>query len=135
MMQAIIHSVAIVGLTQDPDRLGLGPGDTLTLAADPDGEISVIVQARPALLRALRRSRPILLGHLGPTARGLVAPILAHGAQMRVRIVNATSRQLGGPDIRLSVWADTDALNAGTDPTSGPTQRRIFSKSRIRDKI
>ncbi|TCP21814.1 hypothetical protein [Rhodovulum adriaticum] len=109
MMQAIIHSVAVVGLTDDPDRLGLGPGDPLALSPETEGGIAVMAHARPAgPLGRLRRARWITLGHLGPTARGLVAPILTRGGHLRVRVVNATSARLGGPEIRLSVWADAD---------------------------
>lgn len=112
MLQAIIHSVAVVGLSADPDRLGLGPGDPLALRAEEEGTIAVMARTRPAPLRALRRPRWVRLGQLGPTARGLVAPLLQNGAPLRVRVVNATSARLGGPEIRLSVWADTGSMSA-----------------------
>ncbi|TCP62306.1 hypothetical protein EV663_102150 [Rhodovulum bhavnagarense] len=128
MMQVIIHSVAVVGLTGDPDRLGLGPGDPLRLQTETDGKIAVLARARPVPFRAFRRPRWVRLGHLGPTATGLVAPILGRGDQPRVRIVNVTSTRLGGPDIRLSVWAHTEP------PQPAAPTPRIFSKSRIRER-
>jgi hypothetical protein len=90
------------------------------------------------ILGLIPRHRTGLLGHLGPVAEEIVAPSLAHGDALRVRIIDLTPEHLAngyGPEVYISVWGDPRHLNpaleaAGLLPDVSdtlPTARRLTS--------
>jgi hypothetical protein len=71
-------------------------------------------------LGLIPRQRPAHLGHLGPLAEEIVAPSLAHGDPLRVRIIDLVPEHLSNgypPEVYISVWGDPRHLNPVLEAT------------------
>jgi hypothetical protein len=134
----LIHKAPVEGLAVHVARTGLSIGDSAWLERLSDGRIGVFAQVRRPILGLIPRHRPALLGHLGPIAEEIVAPSLAHGDPLRVRIIDLTPEHLANgypPEIYISVWGDPRHLHpvleaAGlipeaADPEPSPPPRRL----------
>jgi hypothetical protein len=116
----LIHKAPVEGLTVHVARTRLAIGDRAWLDRQPDGKIGVFAEVRHLLLGVFPRKRPALLGHLGPVAEEIVAPSLAHGDQLRVRIIDLVPEHLSNgypPEVYISVWGDPRHLNPVLEAT------------------
>jgi hypothetical protein len=105
----LIHKAPIESLLVHVARSGLVIGDAAWFDRLADGRIGVFAQAKQLILWVVPRRSPRLLGHLGPIAEEIVAPSLAHGDDLRVRIVALVPEHLAHghpPEIHISVWGD-----------------------------
>lgn len=105
----LIHKAPVEGLTVHVARTRLSIGDTAWLDRLSDGRVGVFARVRQPFLGLIPRHRPALLGHLGPLAEEIVSPSLAHGDDLRVRIIDLTPEHLANgfpPEVYISVWGD-----------------------------
>ena len=110
----LIHKAPVEGLTIHVARARLAIGDPAWLDRLPDGRVGVFAAVCQRLLGLLPRQRPALLGHLGPLAEEIVAPSLAHGDPLRVRIIDLVPEHLANgypPEVYISVWGDPRHLH------------------------
>jgi hypothetical protein len=131
----LIHKAPVEGLLIHVARSRIGIGDAAWLDRLTDGRIGVFVELRQPLFGLIPRRRPGLLGHLGPMAEEIVAPSLAHGDALRVRIIDLVPEHLANgypPEVYVSVWGDPRHLHpvleaAGLllDPEPAPPPRRL----------
>lgn len=105
----LIHKAPVEGLTVHVARTGLSIRDTAWLDRLSDGRIGVFARIRQPFLGLIPHHRTALLGHLGPLAEEIVAPSLAHGDDLRVRIIDLMPEHLSNgfpPEVCISVWGD-----------------------------
>ncbi len=105
----LIHKAPVEGLVIHVARTALAIGDTAWLDRLPDGRIGVFARLSQPILGLIPRLRPGLMGHLGPMAEEIVAPSLAHGDALRVRIIDLVPEHLANgfpPEVYISVWGD-----------------------------
>ena len=105
----LLHKAPVEGLTIHVARTGLSIGDAARLDRLEDGKVGVFARLRRPILGLIRRRREGLIGHLGPMAEEIVAPSLAHGDDLRVRIIDLTPEHLSNgypPEVYISVWGD-----------------------------
>lgn len=105
----LIHKAPVEDLVIHVARTGLSIGDTAWLDRTSTGRIGVFAQLRQPILGFIPRVRPGLVGHLGPLAEELVSPSLAHGDDLRVRIIDLVPEHLANghpPEVYVSVWGD-----------------------------
>jgi hypothetical protein len=110
----LIHKAPVEELKVHVARTGLSIGDSASLDRLTDGRIGVFALARQPILGIIPRQRTTLLGHLGPVAEEIVAPSLAHGDALRVRIIDLVPEHLANgypPEIYISVWGDPRHLS------------------------
>jgi hypothetical protein len=134
----LIHKAPVEGLTIHVARTRMAIGDPASLDRLPDGKVGVFAEVRQMLFGLLPRQRLTLLGHLGPLAEEIVAPSLAHGDPLRVRIIDLVPEHLSNgfpPEVYISVWGDPRHLNPVlqatglvADPEPPPARRptRLF---------
>lgn len=105
----LIHKAPVEGLVIHVARTGLAIGDTAWLDRLTDGRVGVFARLSQPILGIIPRTRPGVIGHLGPMAEEIVAPSLAHGDALRVRIIDLVPEHLsnGFPaEVYISVWGD-----------------------------
>lgn len=105
----LIHKAPVEGLTIHVARTGLSIGDSAWLERLSDGRIGVFARLRKPILGLIPHHRDGLVGHLGPVAEEIIAPSLAHGDDLRVRIIDLTPEHLANgypPEVYISVWGD-----------------------------
>ena len=110
----LIHKAPVEGIVVHVARTGLSIGDHAWLDRMTDGRIGVFATVRKPLFGVIPRHRPALLGHLGPVAEEIVAPSLAHGDALRVRIIDLVPEHLSNgfpPEVYISVWGDPRHLS------------------------
>jgi hypothetical protein len=116
----LIHKAPVEGLTVHVARTRLAIGDPAWLDRLADGKVGVFAEVRQMVLGLFPRQRPSLLGHLGPLAEEIVAPSLAHGDPLRVRIIDLVPEHLANgfpPEVYISVWGDPRHLNPVLEAT------------------
>jgi hypothetical protein len=116
----LIHKAPVEGLTIHVARTRLAIGDHAWLDRLPDGKVGVFAEVRTMFLGLIPRQRPALLGHLGPLAEEIVAPSLAHGDPLRVRIIDLVPEHLSNgfpPEVYISVWGDPRHLTPVLEAT------------------
>lgn len=105
----LIHKAPVEGLAVHVARTRLAIGDAAWLDRLSDGRVGVFAEVRRLVFGLFPSQRPTLLGHLGPLAEEIVAPSLAHGDNLRVRIIDLTPEHLANgypPEVYISVWGD-----------------------------
>jgi hypothetical protein len=105
----LIHKAPVEELVIHVARTGLSIGDTAWLDRTSEGRVGVYAQLRQPILGFIPRLRPGLVGHLGPLAEEIVSPSLAHGDDLRVRIIDLVPEHLANgypPEVYISVWGD-----------------------------
>ena len=105
----LIHKAPVEELAIHVARTGLSIGDPAWLDRLSDGRIGVFARLRKPLLGVIPHHREGLVGHLGPAAEEIIAPSLAHGDDLRVRIIDLTPEHLANgypPEVYISVWGD-----------------------------
>lgn len=105
----LIHKAPVEGLAIHVARAGLAIGDQARLDRLSDGRIGVFARLRKPILGLLPHHKEGLVGHLGPVAEEILAPSLAHGDDLRVRIIDLTPEHLSNgypPEVYISVWGD-----------------------------
>lgn len=110
----LIHKAPVEGLMIHVARTRLSIGDAASLDRLSDGRIGVFARLSLPILGLIPRHRTGLLGHLGPVAEEIVAPSLAHGDPLRVRIIDLVPEHLAngyGPEVYISVWGDPRHLS------------------------
>lgn len=106
-LRPLIHKAQVLGLQINVGRAGLCLGDTAQAVSLEDGSIGVMARIRSPLLGVFPRQRDMVLGRLGPAASRILAPELAQGRPLRLRIVGLTPEHLAGPDgaeVHISAW-------------------------------
>jgi hypothetical protein len=110
----LIHKAPVEDLVIHVARTGLAIGDTAWLERLSDGKVGVFARLRQPLLGIFPWHRSGLIGCLGPVAEEIVAPSLAHGDDLRVRIIDLTPEHLANgypPEVYISVWGDPRHLH------------------------
>jgi len=105
----LIHKAPVEGLQIHVARTGLAIGNTAWLDRLTNGRIGVFARLSRPIFGIVPRMRPGLVGHLGPMAEEIVAPSLAHGDALRVRIIDIVPEHLSNgfpPEVYISVWGD-----------------------------
>ena len=105
----LIHKAPVEGLAIHVARTGLSIGDAAWLDRLSDGRIGVFARLKKPILGLIPHHREGLVGHLGPVAEEIIAPSLAHGDDLRVRIIDLTPEHLANgypPEVYISVWGD-----------------------------
>lgn len=108
-LQPLIHKAQLLGLRVHVGRAGLCLGDAARALPLEDGTVGVEADVRRPLLGLLPRRRAVILGHLGPAASRILAPSIAEGRPLRLRIVGLTPEHLAGPqgpEVHVSVWGE-----------------------------
>jgi len=111
---ALIRKTRVEGIAVHVNRAGLAIGDVAWLEPLSDGRIGVFAQINRRFLGLITRWRPGFLGHLDPLAEEIVAPSLAHGDRLRVRIIDLVPEHLAHgnpPEVHISVWGDPRHLH------------------------
>jgi hypothetical protein len=131
----LIHKAPVEGLTLHVARTGLAIGDPAWIERLADGRVGVFASVRRLVCGLIPRRGPALLGHLGPLAEEIVAPSLAHGDPLRVRIIDLVPEHLSNgfpPEVYISVWGDPrhlfpvlEAAGLPADPAPSAPKRRI----------
>jgi hypothetical protein len=110
----LIHKAPVEELVIHVARTGLAIGDTAWLDRVSDGRIGVFARLRQPILGIIPRQRVGLIGHLGPVAAEIITPSLAHGDDLRVRIIDLVPEHLSNgfpPEVYISVWGDPRHLH------------------------
>lgn len=105
----LIHKAPVEGIRIHVARTGLGIGDPATLERMSDGRVGVVARLKKPILGLIPRHREGVIGHLGPLAEEIIAPSLAHGDALRVRIIDLVPEHLANgfpPEVYISVWGD-----------------------------
>lgn len=105
----LIHKAPVEGLEIHVARAGLAIGDQARLDRLSDGRIGVFARLNKPILGLIPHHREGLVGHLGPVAEEIISPSLAHGDDLRVRIIDLTPEHLANgypPEVYISVWGD-----------------------------
>ena len=105
----ILPKTPIFGLRCHVGRSGLCIGDSAELSLSETGEVEITARIRRPILGLLPVQRDTCLGNLGPVVARILAPALALGHPLRVRIVGITPEHLSGPrgpEVHVSVWGD-----------------------------
>ena len=105
----ILAKTPVLGLAVHVGRSGLCIGDRAELSLTAEGQVSISANVRCRYLGLVPYHRDARLGHLGPVVARILAPTLAKGYPLRVRIVGITPEHLcgaTGPEIHVSVWGD-----------------------------
>lgn len=133
----LIHKAPVEGLQVHVARAGIAIGDTAWLDRLTDGRVGVFASLRQPIFGLIPRQRPGLVGHLGPVAEEIVAPSLAHGDALRVRIIDLVPEHLSNgfpPEVYISVWGDPrhmqpilQAAGLADDPADPPPPGRFAS--------
>lgn len=132
---ALIRKTQVAGIAVRVNRAGLSIGDVAWLAPLADGRIGVFARVNQRLLGIFSRWRPGFLGHLDQSAEEIVAPSLAHGDALRVRIINLVPEHLAHgnpPEVHISVWGNPRHLRPVPQPpvaapVKGTPRRRLSS--------
>ncbi|MBL9048785.1 MAG: hypothetical protein JNK19_01570 [Tabrizicola sp.] len=138
----LIHKAPVEGLTIHVARTGLAIGDSARLDRLSDGRIGVFARLRKPILGLIPHHREGLVGHLGPVAEEIIAPSLAHGDDLRVRIIDLTPEHLANgypPEVYISVWGDPRhlqpilaAVGLPASPPEGPKPKAPKGLSGLR---
>jgi hypothetical protein len=110
----LIHKAPVEGILVHVARARLSIGDPAAIDRLPDGRIGVYATVRKPILGFIPRRKMVLIGHLGPSLDPILAPSLAHGDALRIRIIDLTPEHLANgnpPEIYISVWGDPRHLN------------------------
>lgn len=105
----LIHKAPVEGIRIHVARTGLGIGDPATLERMSDGRVGVLARLKQPILGLIPHHREGVIGHLGPMAEEIIAPSLAHGDALRVRIIDLIPEHLANgfpPEVYISVWGD-----------------------------
>ena len=105
----LIHKAPVEGLAIHVARTGLAIGDQARLDRLSDGRIGVFARLRKPILGLIPHHREGPAGHLGPGAAATISPSLAHGDDLRVRIIDLTPEHLANgypPEVYIAVWGD-----------------------------
>lgn len=108
-LEPILPQVPVEGIAVHIGRAGLCMGDEAQAQLLPDGLVGIFARVKRPLLGLIPARRPTYLGHLGPVAAQVLAPALAGGVALRLRVVVLTPEHLatsGPPEIFVSVWGD-----------------------------
>ena len=132
---ALIRKTEVAGIAVHVTRTGLSIGDVAWLAPLTDGRIGVFAKINRRILGIIPRRKPGFLGHLGPAAESIIAPSIAHGDQLRVRIIDLVPEHLANgnpPEIHISIWGNPRHLQpvvrlASTASNPQGTARRLPS--------
>jgi hypothetical protein len=133
----LIHKAPVEGIAIHVARTGLSIGDPAWLDRLSDGRIGVFANVRKPFLGLIPRHRPACLGHLGPVAEEIIAPSLAHGDDLRVRIIDLTPEHLSNgypPEVYISVWGDPRHLQpllAAVELPPAPPEPKLKAPGRI----
>jgi hypothetical protein len=133
----LIHKAPVEGLAIHVARTGLAIGDRARLDRLSDGRIGVFAQLRTPILGLIRRHREGLVGHLGPVAEEIIAPSLASGDDLRVRIIDLVPEHLANgypPEVYISVWGDPRHLQpvlAAVDLPAAPEPAKPRAPGRL----
>lgn len=112
-LEPILPQVPVEGIAVHIGRAGLCMGDEAQAVLLPDGRVGIFARTRRPWLGLIPMRRPTYLGHLGPVAAQVLAPALAEGVGLRLRVVVLTPEHLatsGPPEIFVSVWGDPRQL-------------------------
>ncbi len=133
----LIHKAPVEGLQIHVARTRLAIGDMAFLDRLSDGRVGVYARVRHMILGIFPRHHTALIGHLGPVAEEIVAPSLAHGDDLRVRIIDLTPEHLANgfpPEVYISVWGDPrhlapvlEAAGLLVDPAPPPAPPKRLS--------
>lgn len=105
----LIHKAPVEGLAIHVARTGLAIGDSAWLNRLSDGRIGVFARLKKPILGVIPHHKDGLVGHLGPVAEEIISPSLAHGDDLRVRIIDLMPEHLANgypPEVYISVWGD-----------------------------
>jgi hypothetical protein len=133
----LIHKAPVEGLAIHVARTGLAIGDMAWLDRLSDGRIGVYARLKKPLFGVIPRHREGLVGHLGPVAEEIIAPSLAHGDDLRVRIIDLTPEHLANgypPEVYISIWGDPRHLQpalASVGLPPAPTASRSKPSTRL----
>ena len=106
-LRPLIHKAQVLGLQIHVGRAGLCLGDAARAVPLDDGTIGVMARVRSPRLVLIPRQKDRVLGRLGPAASRILAPELAQGRPLRLRIVGLTPEHLAGPEgaeVHISAW-------------------------------
>lgn len=112
-LDPILPQVPVEGIAIHIGRAGLCMGDEAHAALLPDGRVGIFARTRRPFLGLWPMWRDTYLGHFGPVAAQILAPALAEGIPLRLRVVVLTPEHLatlGPPEIFVSVWGDARQL-------------------------
>lgn len=108
-LDSILPQVPVEGIAVHIGRARLCMGDAVQARLLPDGRVGIFARIRRKRFGLIPGWREGYLGHLGPVPEQVLAPALAEGVPLRMRIVVLTPEHLataGPPEIHVSVWAD-----------------------------
>lgn len=108
-LEPILPQVPVEGIAVHIGRAGLCMGDEAQAQLLSDGRVGIFARVKRPFLGLFPMRRPTYLGHLGPVAAQVLAPALAEGVALRLRVVVLTPEHLatsGPPEIFVSVWGD-----------------------------
>lgn len=108
-LDPILPQVPVEGIAIHIGKAGLCMGDAASAALLPDGRVGIYAVVKRPRFGFIPMRRQTYLGHLGPVAAHILAPALAEGVPLRLRVVVLTPEHLarsGPPEIYVSVWGD-----------------------------
>ena len=108
-LDSILPQVPVEGIAIHIGRARLCMGDEARARLLPDGRVGIFARVWRPRLGIIPSWRETYLGHLGPIPEQVLAPALAEGVPLRLRVVVLTPEHLahaGLPEIHVSVWAD-----------------------------
>src|SRR5690606_27988007 len=101
-LDPILPQVPVEGIAVHIAKSGIGMGDTAQAVLMPDGRVGVYALVKKRWLGLFSTRKLGYLGHMGPIPEQVLAPALAEGVSMRLRIVVLTPEHLatnGPPEI------------------------------------
>lgn len=112
-LSPVIPQVPVEDLAIHVAKSRVGLGNPAFAAMLQDGVVGVYADVWRPRFGLFPRWKRQYIGKLGPTACQILAPALAEGINLRLRIVLLTPEHLatqGQPEIMVSVWADPQAI-------------------------
>lgn len=124
-LQPIIHKAPVRQLRLSVAQSGLSIGDKVEMRPLDHGGIGVFATLRRRWLGLFSRRVDTMLGELAESASDVVAPALARGDALRVRIVDLTPEHLARdstPGLHISIWGDPEHMAPAAAPRTPPAR-------------
>ena len=112
-LSPIVPQIPVEQLTIHIARSRICLGDPVEAVLISEREVGIYAKVWQPFLGLVPRYKRRYIGKLGPLGSQILAPILAEGIALRLRIVLLTPEHLAGVnpvELMVSVWADPQAI-------------------------
>lgn len=121
-VQPILAKTRLHDLAVHVARSRLCLNDPVEIEAEGDGRLAVSGRLHRPILGIIPRRRQTVIGHIGPRAAELLAPLIEAGTPLRLRIVGLTPEHIAPPEVYVSVWGAIRPSFTAPPPLGRPAE-------------